>query len=140
MLQKFNKIIVTDVKEFEAAQSAREFKGMTLQAGVMASYAIGTMWQDANYQGSSHTFTTTNSATCYGQTYSFSFPSITSSLHDQVSSFNSQGGCQTRLYEHIQYGGSYYGYVNCRSNLGTTSFNDKASSVRFFLTTTYSCY
>jgi hypothetical protein len=139
-LSEYNKVIVESPEEFEAVKASGEFEGMRVSSGVQATYAIGTLFTHANYTGSSHTYTTTNGATCYGQTYSFSFPSLYSYIHDQVSSFSGQGACQVRLYEHINYGGAYTNWADCRTDLSTGSMNDKASSVKFWLSGIYNCY
>ena len=76
--------------------------------------------------------------TCYGQTYTFSYPSLAN--NDRTSSFAGAGACQVLLYDDANYGGGFYGYYDCRSNLATAGFNDRASSVRFHLSSSYSCY
>jgi len=140
VLEKFNKVSVASPEEFERIKAAGSYRSLAVPSGVLASYAIGTLWSDAGYTGSSTTYNTQNSSTCYGQTYTFSFPSL--ALNDQISSFAGSAACQVRLYDDINYGGGFYGYFDCRSNLAAAgvNFNDRASSVRFHLTSTYSCF
>lgn len=138
ILEKYNKVLVESPEEFEAIKKSKTFRSMSVPDGVLASYHIGTLFNDANYSGSFDSYSTTNSSTCYGQIYTFSWPSVV--YNDQTSSFYGAGACQVLLYENINYGGGFYGYYDCRSNLANVGFNDRASSVRFHLTSTYSCF
>lgn len=82
VLEKFNKVTVASPEEFERVKAAGSYRSLALPSGVLATYAIGTLWSDAGYTGSSTTYNTQNSSTCYWQTYTFSFPSL--ALNDQI--------------------------------------------------------
>lgn len=138
VLQKYNKVMVESVEQFESIQKSGSFRSMAVPASALATYAIGTLWTGANYSGNADYYTTSNASTCYGQTYTFASPSVV--WNDQTSSFAGQGACQIRLYDDINYYGGFYGYFDCRSNLANVGYNDRASSVRFHLTNTYSCF
>lgn len=138
ILQKYNKVLVENVEEFEAVKASKSYESMPVPDSVQASYDIGTLYTDANYGGNSDRYSTTNSMTCYGQTYTFWWGALP--YNDQTSSFFGTGACQVRLYEDQNFYGSYYGYYDCRSNLANVGFNDRASSVSFHLTSFYSCF
>lgn len=138
ILQKFDKILVADQAELESVRKTKTYESLAVPDSAQATYALGTLHTDSNFSGSSWTPSTYNSMACYGQYYYYEYGSVPH--NDQYSSFTGQSGCQIRLYDDINWGGGYYGYYDCRSNLANVGYNDRASSVRFFLTTTYSCF
>lgn len=138
VLGKYKKVMVSSHEEFLEILRLGIYESQPVPAGTQATYALGTLFTDANYSGNYITYYTSNSSQCYGSFYSYNFPTIGN--NDQASSFYGQGGCQVKLFEHAYYGGVGYGYYDCRSNLANVGYNDVASSVSFFLTTTYSCF
>ncbi|MBG6215533.1 hypothetical protein RCH23_003479, partial [Cryobacterium sp. CAN_C3] len=118
-------------------QTHRQHRGQTSRLTPTGLIRLD-KFRGANYSGNADYYTTSNASTCYGQTYTFASPSVV--WNDQTSSFAGQGACQIRLYDDINYYGGFYGYFDCRSNLANVGYNDRASSVRFHLTNTYSCF
>lgn len=104
------------------AASTQSFSG---GFGTLAIYFLATLYADAGYSGSTLDITTGNSWMCSGTQYN---GNLSGSWNDRVSSFESYGGCRTRLSTHINQGGPWYGPYTSASSLG--SFNDVASSYR----------
>lgn len=137
ILQKYNKVAVNSAEEFAEVQKTKIYESMAVPASAQGLYSVGTLYTDANYGEHSIEYMVTNSSQCYGGFYQYNFEEIGD--NDQVSSFFGAGGCQITLYQHTWFGGASYGFYDCRSNLWGI-FNDIASSARFRLATTYSCY
>ncbi len=110
------------VEESFAASTQSSFSG---GVGLMAIYFLATLYADSGYSGSTLDITTSNSWMCSGTQYN---GNLSGSWNDRVSSFESYGGCRTRLATHINQGGPWYGPFTSASSLGT--FNDVASSYR----------
>ena len=110
------------VEESLAAGTQSSLSG---SVGTMAIYFLATLYADSGYSGSTLDITTGNSWMCSGTQYN---GNLSSAWNDRVSSFESYGGCRTRLATHINQGGPWYGPYTSASSLGT--FNDDASSWR----------
>jgi hypothetical protein len=110
------------VEESFAASSQSSLSG---GVGLLATYFLATLYADSGYSGASLDITTSNSWMCSGTQYN---ANLSGSWNDRVSSFESYGGCRTRLSTHINQGGPWYGPYTSASSLGT--FNDDASSYR----------
>ncbi|HWM32895.1 MAG TPA: hypothetical protein VNR36_01515 [Pseudolysinimonas sp.] len=92
--------------------------------GLLATYVIARLYQDASYGGSVYAITSTSSTICSTGSVQANLPAAWS---DVVSSFRSYLGCTTTLYENTGQGGASISGTNVTS-LG--SMNDKASSYR----------
>lgn len=112
------------VEESFAASSESSFSG---GGGfvTMAVYFLATLYEHSGYSGSTLNITTGNPWMCSGTQYN---GNLSGAWNDRVSSFQSYGGCRTRLATHINQGGPWYGPYTSASSLGT--FNDVASSFR----------
>lgn|GEM_PF-1911607 len=94
--------------------------------GTLAVYTLATLYPNNGYGGSSYTITRTFA--CNGSTVSGVPNLATSGMDNIVSSFQTYGGCQVRLYDGTSYTGSTFGWAGSSTSLG--SFNDLASSVQ----------
>lgn len=90
--------------------------------GVLASFTIARLYEDASYGGSIYPVIASSSTICSTGSQS---ANLTGSWNDKVSSFRSYYGCTTRLYENSGQGGSSISGGNV-SGLG--AMNDRASS------------
>jgi hypothetical protein len=138
ILSKYNKILVESRAQLDSVREAKVYESVAVPDSAMATYSLGTLYTDINYGGSTWTPSTSNGAVCYGGTYSYSYGSVPH--NDFYSSFNGHNGCQIRLYEDQNWNGGYIGYYDCRSNLANAGFNDRASSVIFYLAGSYDCF
>ena len=95
-------------------------------AGLLASTAVSTIYDDNNYGGGSYTMSV-SSGSC--ATTAFGFTDIGPlGWYNRVSSFKSYGGCKTALFSSTNYAGSSTGYSTSLSSVG--SMNDLAKSWR----------
>lgn len=92
-----------------------------------ASYALSTIYDGANYGGSSYTMAVGSSKMCTDAAYGHSTLAEIG-WNDMPSSYKSYGTCKTKLWENTNYKGSSHGYYVNASSLGT--MNNKASSWR----------
>ncbi|MER8044917.1 hypothetical protein [Streptomyces sp. NPDC094032] len=103
----------------------------TVNAPVVMAY------EHADFQGYSLTFVIPVTqgqyeGNCDGKTYDF--PWVGAEINDKITSIqvlNYGRYCQTRLYDHIDFGGSNYN-VDAKGNRLVRDFNDRASSVRIW--------
>lgn len=110
------------VEESLAANSQTSLSG---GFGTLAIYFLATLYEHTGYSGSTLDITTSNWWMCSGTQYN---GNMSWAWNDRVSSFQSYGGCRTRLSTHTYQGGPWYGPYTSASSLGT--FNDVASSWR----------
>ncbi|MGB3376654.1 MAG: hypothetical protein WBA87_16130 [Microbacterium sp.] len=94
--------------------------------GVTTAYALGIIHSYPDYGGGSRTVTA--SSTCSTSTYSYAdLASI--GWNDEIDSFKSYNGCQTKVWESTGFTGVSYGYYTNSSDLG--SMRNRASSIRW---------
>lgn len=103
----------------------------TASGGVvaLASVALGTVYEDLNYGGSSYTFTASSGCDSNADV-DWQLSSMPSGWNDRVSSFKSFGQCATRIWADTGYSGSSYGFVANSTYVGST-MNDQASSIQW---------
>lgn len=103
----------------------------TASGGVvaLASVALGTVYEDLNYGGSSYTFTASSDCDSNADV-DWQLSSMPSGWNDRVSSFKSFGQCATRIWADTGYSGSSYGFVANSTYVGST-MNDQASSIQW---------
>jgi hypothetical protein len=94
--------------------------------GALVVYSLVTLYPNNGYGGSSYTIT--RSSACNGSTVSGISDLATIGMNNVISSFQTYGSCQARLYDGTGYSGSTYGYATSSANVG--ALNDLASSVR----------
>jgi hypothetical protein len=76
--------------------------------GILTTYVLARLYENASYGGSSTTVTSTNSAICSagaGVLGNFS-----AGWNDRISSFHSYFSCSTRIYLNVGQGGTWFGY------------------------------
>jgi hypothetical protein len=95
-------------------------------AGLLATYVLARLYENASYGGSAYLVTSGSSATCTtGSGLSANLPGA---WNDRVSSFRSYYSCSTRIWENSGQSGAWFGYsVNAP---GVGALNDEASSYR----------
>ena len=77
-------------------------------AGILTTYVLARVYENASYGGASTTITSTNSAICSaGSGVIGNFPAL---WNDRVSSFHSYFSCATRIYVNTGQSGSWFGY------------------------------
>ncbi|NQX11534.1 hypothetical protein HQQ80_07855 [Microbacteriaceae bacterium VKM Ac-2855] len=104
--------------------------GGIVARGTLATYNLGTIFDDISYGGGSRTFQTSDPAICaVGKTYGD--PDLRNSgWNDRVSSFLGYNGCRGVLFADITYIGSTYGPTSAAGWVGS-SYNDLASSIQW---------
>lgn len=117
-------LIIRDVADDETAPLDEE-NAARGGFGTLAVYLLATLYQDINHGGAGLNITTGSAFLCSGTDYNGNMPP---GWNDAVSSFESYGGCRTRLASNINQGGSFYGPFTSALSLG--AFNDIASSYR----------
>jgi hypothetical protein len=97
--------------------------------GTLSTVVIGQVFEDANYGGSSYTFTA--SADCdTNADVDWELSSMPSGWNDRVSSFKSFGQCATKIWHDVSFAGTSYGFVVNSTYVGAT-LNDEASSIQW---------
>src|SRR5690606_26739833 len=96
-------------------------------ASPLVTYAIGEIYSYPDYGSSSHLVS--GSVPCSsGGAYSYSDLG-TIGWNDDIDSFKSFNGCQTKVWENTGFSGTSYGYYTNSSDLG--SMRNRASSIRW---------
>ncbi|MGA2929299.1 MAG: hypothetical protein ABSG43_25580 [Solirubrobacteraceae bacterium] len=101
------------------------------QTASSSSYVLGIEYVDANWQGS--TFTWTGNHTCASTLSDIDYyvPSLVPyGWNDVISSFDSYSNCWTKLFENANFTGATYGFADSTSYVGD-AMNDRASSIQF---------
>lgn len=91
-----------------------------------AAYVLGIIYSYPDYGGSSHSVTA--SSTCAGTTFSYTDLSVIG-WNDDIDSFKSYNGCQTKIWENTGFSGTSYGYVSNSTDVG--SMRNRASSIKW---------
>lgn len=99
---------------------------LRLQAGVLATYVLARLYEDASYGGTAFVVSSSSSATC--TTGGGTQANLPAAWIDRISSFRSYFSCTTRLAENFAQGGNLYGYFVNAASVGV--LNDEASSYR----------
>ena len=94
-----------------------------------ATVILGQVFEDANYGGSSYTFTASSGCDTNADV-DWQVSSMPSGWNDRVTSFKSFNDCATRIWSDTGYSGSTYGFVVNSTNVGTT-MNDQTSSIQW---------
>ncbi len=95
----------------------------------LSTFIIGQVFEDANYGGSSFTFTA--SADCdTNADVDWNVASMPTGWNDRVTSFKSFGQCATKIWQDTNYGGASFGFVVNSTNVGAT-MNDQTSSIQW---------
>jgi hypothetical protein len=77
-------------------------------AGILATFVLARLYENASYLGSSTTVTSTSSTICSaGIGVLGNFPAA---WNDRISSFHSYFSCSTRIYVNVAQGGTWFGY------------------------------
>lgn len=96
-------------------------------AAVAATYVLGTFYSYPSYGGSSRAVSAANPCSAG---YAYSYADLGSiGWNDDIDSFKSFNGCQTKIWENTGYNGASYGYVTNSTDVG--SMRNRASSVRW---------
>lgn len=94
--------------------------------GAFVVYSLVSLYPNNGYGGSSYTIT--RSFPCDGSTVAGISDLAAVGMNNVISSFQTYGSCQARLYDGTGYSGSTYGYTTSSTSVG--ALNDLASSVR----------
>ena len=98
-----------------------------LEVSPLASYAVGKLYSYPNYGGSSITVTAANPCSAG---YSHDYTNLgTIGWNDDIDSFQSFNGCQTKVWENTGFTGATYGYITNSTDLG--SMRNRASSIKW---------
>lgn len=96
-------------------------------AAVAATYVLGTFYSYPNYGGSSRAVSGANPCSAG---YAYSYADLGSiGWNDDIDSFKSFNGCQTKVWEHTGFTGTSYGYATNVADLG--SMRNRASSIKW---------
>lgn len=117
--------VLTDIALHAAVPRGDTADGIT----PLSTVIIGQVFEDANYGGSSFTFTASGDCDT-NVDVDWELSAMPSGWNDRVSSFKSFGQCATKIWQDVGYGGSSYGFVVNSTYVGAT-LNDQASSIQW---------
>jgi hypothetical protein len=124
--EKGVRLVVPDGEVVSAVTVDARREAALAPAGVQATVALSTIYDDITYGGGSYTMSVSN-GNCATTAYGFTdIGSI--GWYNRVSSFKSYAGCKTAVFSGTNYGGSSTGYTQSLANLGL--MNDLAKSWR----------
>lgn len=94
--------------------------------GTQSTYVLGIVYSYPNYGGRS--YTVSRSLPCSSAAFGYSDLGAIG-WNDDIDSFKSYNGCQTKVWENTSYSGTSYGYASSSTDLG--SMRNRASSIRW---------
>jgi hypothetical protein len=116
-----------NVETLTQAQAAT--LGFPIVAASSSPYVLAIVYDNANYGGSSLTFTASGPCDTNADV-DWQNANIGSTWNDRISSFKSYSDCQTKIFENANFGGASYGSVSNTTYVGD-AMNDRTTSIKW---------